>query len=331
MALPLPLLSLVLATIACGLVWRLDIGQPLARALFTGVFALIGLSTVLTGLRCGYGMEALLVGQRLIPIVVGPLIYLGFLSLTGTAMARPLMIHLGIAVFAGAVPQLIPGAQGAYDAVIVVSYLCYAILLVRLWRRGSDALSLAPLHLTRGLRTWMLVAAAMLAVMMAFDTAIAVSFAIGRPEEAEALIGYGSLLSALSLIAAIVAVSSRAPPPVPQPVAPRTDTLEQKARTLLEDQRLFLDTDLTLDRLAKRLHVPARALSEVINRTQNMNVSQYVNGFRLSHAAHLLETTDLTVTQVTEQSGFLTRSNFYREFERVFAMSPTAYRKAKRP
>lgn len=330
MALPLPLLSFVLAAVACGLVWRVDIGQPLARALFTGVFALIGLSTLLTGLRFGYGMDALLVGQRLIPIAVGPLIYLGFLSLTGTAMARPLIIHLTIAALAGSLPQLIPGAQGVYDAVILVSYLCYALLLVRLWRQGSDALSMAPLHLTRGLRTWMLVAAAMLAVMMAFDTAIAISFAVGRPQEAETLIGYGSLLSALSLIAAIVAVSSRRSPPVPKRAAPQTDTLEQKARALLEDQRLYLDTELTLDRLAKRLHVPARALSEVINRTQDMNVSQYVNGFRLTHAAHLLETTDLTVTQVTEQSGFLTRSNFYREFERVFAMSPTAYRKAKR-
>lgn len=99
---------------------------------------------------------------------------------------------------------------------------------------------------------------------------------------------------------------------------------------MLIETQLFLDTDLTLERLARRLHVPTRAVSEAINQSQGMNVSQYVNGFRLTHAAELLKTTDLPVTQVTEQSGFLTRSNFYREFERVFAMSPSAYRKTSR-
>lgn len=331
MALPLPLLSFVLSAVACGLVWRLDIGHRLARLLFTGVFALFGLGTLMTGLRFGYGMEDLQIAQRVIPLLVGPLIYGGFLCFTGTAMNRPLSIHLGVAALAGLLLQTIPGARAAYDAAIVLSYLTYAILLIHLWRRGSDALSLAPLHLTRGLRIWMLVSAAMLGVMMVFDTAIAVSFAFGRPEEAVQLIAYGSLVSALSLIAAIVVMSGRAPKPLPAAVTTASDTLEYKARTFLDESRLFLDTDLTLDRLAKRLHVPARALSEAINQTQRMNVSQYVNGFRLTHAAHLLETTDLTVTQVTEQSGFLTRSNFYREFERVFVMSPTAYRKSRRP
>lgn len=330
MELPLPILSFVLSAVACGLIWRLDIGHALPRALFTAVFALFAIGTLMTGLRFGYGMDSLLVAQRLIPLLVGPLIYAGFLSFTGTPMARPLALHLGLAALAGIVPQAIPGARGAYDVVIVASYLAYAILLVRLWRRGSDALSLAPLHLTRGLRKWMLVSAAMLGVMMVFDTAIAVSFAFGRPEEAVQLIAIGSLVFALSLIAAIVVVSGRTPATAPVQVTTASDALEHKARELLEDTRLFLDTDLTLDRLAKRLHVPARALSEAINQTQAMNVSQYVNGFRLTHAAHLLATTDLPVTQVTEQSGFLTRSNFYREFERVFAMSPTAYRKAKR-
>lgn len=330
MAFPLPLLSFVLSAVACGLIWRRDIGHRLARLLFTGVFALFGLGTLMTGLRFGYGMEHLQVAQRVIPLLVGPLIYTGFLCFTGASIKRPLLIHLGVAVATGVLLQTIPGARAAYDAAIVLSYLAYASLTLRLWRRGSDALSLAPLQLTRGLRKWMLVSAAMLGVMIVFDTAIAISFAFGRADEAVALIAYGSVVSALSLIAAIVIVSGRAPLPAPVAVTTASDALEHKARAFLDDSQLFLDTELTLDRLAKRLHVPARALSEAINQTQRMNVSQYVNGFRLTHAAHLLATTDLTVTQVTQASGFLTRSNFYREFERVFAMSPTAYRKAKR-
>lgn len=334
-ALPLPILSFILSAAACVMIWRLEVGSPLARALFTAVFALIAATTLLTGIRFGYGIEAFAPVQRVIPLFIGPLIYLGFLAYTKppAQMRRPLALHLTFWGLIALLPQIIPAVRIAYDAAIGASYLVSAALLLRLWRRGPDALAGAPLDLTRGLRLWILVAATMLLVMLIFDAAIAVSFATGQREEALTLISAGSIVSALGLLTAIISFSNRPAPDAPAVAPSATDDaaqLEQRAASLLTDTRLFLDTNLTLDRLAKRLHVPARALSEAINQTQGVNVSQYVNGFRLTHAAHLLETTDLPVTQITEQSGFLTRSNFYREFERVFAMSPTAYRKARK-
>lgn len=338
-ALPLPILSFILSAAACVMIWRLEVGNRLARALFTAVFALIAATTLLTGLRFGYGVEGFAPLQRIIPLFIGPLIYLSFLAYTqpSAQMRRPIVLHLSIWAVVATLPQVMPGIRVAYDAAIGLSYLVSGIGLMTLWRRGPDRLSRAPLDLTRGLRVWMLVAASMLAVMLFFDAAIAVSFATGQREDALSLISAGSVVTAVGLLAAIISFANRrtpgtalvAAPPPSHPTDPDS-LLEQRTTVLLTDTRLYLDTDLTLDRLAKRLHVPARALSEAINRTQNMNVSQYVNGFRLTHAARLLETTDLSVTQVTEASGFLTRSNFYREFERVFAMSPSAYRATKR-
>lgn len=306
-----------------------------SRALFTAVFALIVATTLLTGQRFGYGIEGFAPVQRIIPLFIGPLIYLGFLTYTRppAQMRRPIAIHMTIWCVIALLPQVVPSVRAGYDAAIGVSYLVATISLLLLWRRGADALSVAPLDLTRGLRIWMLVAASMLAVMLVFDTAIAIRFATGHQDDALVLISAGSVVTALCLVGAIIITfTGRRSAPAPAPIQPttQTDALDLKARAFLTDTTLYLDTDLTLERLAKRLHVPARALSEAINQTQRMNVSQYVNGFRLTHAAHLLETTDLSVTQVTEQSGFLTRSNFYREFERVFAMSPTAYRASKR-
>ena len=103
--------------------------------------------------------------------------------------------------------------------------------------------------------------------------------------------------------------------------------IEELTRSILEKNQLYLDSNLTLDCLAKRLHLPARSVSEAINQSQGMNVSQYINGFRLEKAAFLLATTPLSINQILEQSEFLTRSNFYREFERVFRMPPTEYRR----
>ncbi len=332
LALPLPILSFALSAIACALVWRLEIGSRLARVFFISVFALIAISTLLIGLRFGYGFEQFVVIQRIIPLFIGPCIYLGFLALTlPDKKLRPsIKRHLGVAVFAALLPQILPMVRPYFDLVIGSSYLFYSVVLVLLWRKGENSLVHAPLHLLHSLRVWMLGSALLLAINLVFDTGIAISFAMQRVDNAIQLISYGSIISMASLILAIIVFSNMSSRPRGKTASdlPTGEgaELEQAARSLLMESKLYLDTNLTLERLAKRLHVPARALSEAVNQTQNMNVSQYVNGFRLRHAAMLLQTSKLNVTQVMEQSGFLTRSNFYREFERVYALSPIEYR-----
>ena len=49
--------------------------------------------------------------------------------------------------------------------------------------------------------------------------------------------------------------------------------LEQEVRELLMSTQLYLEPDLTVQRLSHRLHVTVRALSVAIKRTQEMNVS----------------------------------------------------------
>ncbi|MDQ7070858.1 MAG: helix-turn-helix domain-containing protein [Rhodobacterales bacterium] len=338
LSLPLPILTFVLAIVVCGLVWRLELGNRLAQWFFVGVFVLIAAVTLVVGLRFGYGIERFIALQRVIPLFIGPFIYLGYVALMVPAdQARRVATgHLGVAVLAAMVPQVFASARPYFDFVIGASYLIYGTLLVVMWRKGPNALINAKLDLVAVLRQWMLGSTALLAVTFVFDTGIAISFALRRGDAAVQLISYGSVISMISVVTAIVVFvrrpdSTRASGAVglsgpPGRLSGDSVALEQAARQLLQENRLYLDTGLTLERLAKRLHVPARALSEAINKTQAMNVSQYVNGFRLEHAAGLLVAGDLTVTQIMGASGFLTRSNFYREFERVYARSPTQYR-----
>jgi AraC-like DNA-binding protein len=105
--------------------------------------------------------------------------------------------------------------------------------------------------------------------------------------------------------------------------------LEHDARDVLMSTQLYLEPDLSVQRLARRLHVPVCALSVAVNQTQGMNVSQYVNQFRMEHAADLLRGSDESVAKVMAQSGFLARSNFYREFQKVYGQTPAAFRQIK--
>ncbi|MBP1853311.1 helix-turn-helix domain-containing protein [Rhizobium halophytocola] len=93
--------------------------------------------------------------------------------------------------------------------------------------------------------------------------------------------------------------------------------------------RLYADTDLNLARLARRLGRPARSLSNAVNRVHGLSVSQYVNDFRVAEACRLLRDTEAPVTRILYEAGFLTKSNFNREFLRVTGMTPTAWRTAQ--
>lgn len=211
LALPIPILTFVLSAVACILVWRMDIGHPLAPRFFTAVFALIATGALLTGLRFGYRLEQFVVVQRAMPLFVGPLIYLGFKSLTRSArqMRRNAAAHLVAACAAALLPQTLPQLRDGYDLVIGASYLFYFVALVMLWRRGADGLVYAPLGLSHTIRKWLLASALMLAVLLVFDSGIAMSFAMQRPDYALNLISIGSLVLMIGAVFAIVLLAQQ--------------------------------------------------------------------------------------------------------------------------
>lgn len=264
--------------------------------------------------------------------------YLGFASMTVEKgdFARTILFHLGAPVVVMGLFGLLADDLKNLDWAISGSYVFYALALFLLWRKGPDALIHARVGMTRSLSNWMLRGIAFLIFILVLDTAISIDFALNQGANASKLISYGTVPLILLLLATLITLPmmlsrSRAAPQA-MPVSGSDDAeVEARLRNLMNEHRLFLDPDLTVQRLARRLHLPARSLSGAINRTQGTNVSQYVNAFRLDHAARLLTEGDESVTSIATQSGFMTRSNFYREFQRVYGQSPTEYRASGRP
>ncbi|MCC8934542.1 helix-turn-helix domain-containing protein [Rhizobium sp. 'Codium 1'] len=96
---------------------------------------------------------------------------------------------------------------------------------------------------------------------------------------------------------------------------------------LMTEKRLWANPDLNLARLARRLGTPARAVSEAVNRVHGISVSHYVNNHRIAEACRLLTDTDMPITRILFEAGFMTKSNFNREFLRVTGESPTDWRR----
>ncbi|GAB0118190.1 AraC family transcriptional regulator [Acidisoma sp. 7E03] len=298
------------------------------------MIALIGayaVQAVLIGLHWGYGLQAVLPLQSIMAAALPPLAWLAFRSFV-TAQPPSALHALPPLVLAG----LWLTAPWMIDATLAAIFVGYGIALLRLAWRGADALTCATLDgsIPVSVALWITAIKALLSPIT--DFAINQDLLHDDGRNAGFISGLASMISIGLLSAAAAWAGRRAPVPVAPsaptavaeaPVAGEGDiAIVAALDALLHERALHHDPNLSLERLARRLAVPARAVSSAINRVRGMNVSQYVNGFRVADACRLLAETEMPVTQVFLAVGFQTKSNFNREFLRVTGRTPTAWR-----
>ena len=67
-------------------------------------------------------------------------------------------------------------------------------------------------------------------------------------------------------------------------------------------------------------------LSRLLNKNFAINFSALLNAYRVEHAAELLQTTELSVTRIAEQSGFQSIRSFNLAFKKLVGKTPNDYR-----
>lgn len=85
--------------------------------------------------------------------------------------------------------------------------------------------------------------------------------------------------------------------------------------------------DLNLTTLAAQCYMSPYYVSRLFKRTTNLSLVEYINSVRVMAAKNLLETTNLKVTHVAEETGFSTTAHFSRVFKESTGLSPQQYRK----
>ncbi len=100
-----------------------------------------------------------------------------------------------------------------------------------------------------------------------------------------------------------------------------------KARSIIEDEMLFKDFNLTLSKLAEKLDQQPATLSRVINENSGQNFNDFVNGFRVNEAKKLLSTNrDILIKEVMYESGFQSTSTFNSSFKKLTGKSPSEFK-----
>ena len=209
------------------------------------------------------------------------------------------------------------------DQVIVAVFLAYGGAILWALRGQVD---LAHARLTAGerpLRLWRWIGVALIASGLS-DVAIAVAAATGNVDWLPWLVTGFTSVNLLALGVLGLSPSLEAVAEVEPEVGPSEDdaALVAALERLMAEKRLWLDPDLTLARIARRMAVPAKTLSAAVNRVRGENISRVVNGWRIAHAAEALRQ-GVSVTEAMLGSGFNTKSNFNREFLRVKGMAPS--------
>ncbi len=228
------------------------------------------------------------------------------------------------------------------DLAIITSFTAYAIALWLRVRRGAQQFN----HLGEGRRDAfrvLLAGAALLSASLAGEMIIVADFLRNG-----ALSNSVPLTLALVFDLAVIGVAILAAMQRPSPFdwlyqfgaaltgGERSSMSDVDCRTcidnfetLVEKHNLFSEEGLGLNAVAKRLGVPARRLSEAINRIYGESFSRRMNRWRVEEAKRLLrDHPETPITNVMFDAGFRTKSSFNREFRMIEGVSPTEYRNA---
>jgi len=113
--------------------------------------------------------------------------------------------------------------------------------------------------------------------------------------------------------------------------AARAEKYLDKLVNYMEKETPFTDGDLTVQKLAEKLSIPANHLSQTINERLGQTFSDFVNSYRVEAAKRKLldpAASHLSVLGIAEAVGFNSKSSFNSVFKKHTNMTPSEFRNA---
>ncbi len=323
---------------------------------FLQMIYLHALSMVIIGLRWSLDMVFLLPAAAVLAVVTSAMLYLAFCSLgrVGPVISPRRDWPHAVPVVLVAICSFV--FLNGVDILLALTKLVYAFLLARLARRAPDSLQFVRLSWLKNTHKSLWGAAGLLLFSLVLDVGIALDFALYDGRHAEFLVGGVSFIALLLLgwvsVQAgrqrVLDVQQEFPDSVTptnehedsSSVKPNTSTssaaselsdseneaLLLELNRLLVEERLFADTELNLQKLARKASVPARHVSRAVNASTGQNISQWVNAARIDAVCDRLSDKSVSISDAMFECGFLTKSNFNREFRRTKGCSPSEWR-----
>ena len=106
------------------------------------------------------------------------------------------------------------------------------------------------------------------------------------------------------------------------------DIIRDRIKFVMDQRKLFLQPDLTIEKLAIEIKTNKSYISQVINETENQNFSSFLNDYRIREARRLLidpEHRNLTIETIARIVGFNSKSAFNNAFKKFTGLTPSFF------
>lgn len=107
----------------------------------------------------------------------------------------------------------------------------------------------------------------------------------------------------------------------------KAEFILKKLDCLIENNKEYLDPDISIDKLAEMLNVSRHHLSEVLNTYKKKNYYDYINYYRVREAKKLLTGTDKNIIDIAMETGYKTKQTFNSVFKKNTKLTPSEFRK----
>ena len=314
---PIPVfVACVLGFAALRLWWQRGHASPIILLLI-----LCAAQSLIIALGQHYGVASMRIVQPLVASLISPAAWIAYRN----HVSRANILH-GLGPLTAVAALLV--APQFLDVLLPCLFVVYGILIVISAKDGADAQPDALLASgDLPAQIWLVIGAALIASALS-DILIVASQMAGYAELRPWIISMFSvgnllIIGALSFSPHLQTVTDGQLGETPTVKIADTEIWD-RIQTFMEEQKPYLDPDLTLARLSRKMGVPSKSLSETINLTTGENVSRFINKARITAAQEAMLKGE-TVTNAMLLSGFNTKSNFNREFLRVVGRPPSAW------
>jgi AraC family transcriptional regulator of arabinose operon len=103
--------------------------------------------------------------------------------------------------------------------------------------------------------------------------------------------------------------------------------MDRRVKKVLEIIEGNLRGKLHVNELSQSVNLSPSRLHHLFKAELGMPVVQYIKGMRLKQAKELLETSFLTVKEITASVGFKDESRFVQDFKKAYGLTPAQYRR----
>lgn len=103
--------------------------------------------------------------------------------------------------------------------------------------------------------------------------------------------------------------------------------------TIIEAQEWLRENfqqSITIEQLAQQVNLSNRSLNRRFKQALGITGNEYLQTVRIDNAKELLRTSNISISEVADQSGFQDSSYFCARFKQTMGQTPLAYRKAVR-